>query len=291
MYEQLSEVISEFPEISLISTESLFVNSFKTGGRNKSASIVATNMVTGAIFLLAAQRGIPVRQYTPGAVKKYIAGFGDASKGSVEGALSNIIMANSIDVGSDHQSDAIAISWTAAMEIAQHGLEYILESGTKKSVSKKSKRPRIIKTKEFVFKGVKVDKSKKKPEHILHYLEGADKERLREIKELSISGRFKGASILVYDNSESDSVSIGYEVGKKHKANGEVIPETLWYCCEYVGIEEKSIQRYYGNLLRKLEKNTEFACVQGGRVVEVLSEINNGLITMMIGVEVEVVKK
>lgn len=110
LYDQLEALMNRYPQISVIGTESLFVNSFKTGGRNKSASIVATNMVTGALFLLSARKQTVIKQYTPGSVKKYITGAGDASKTSVEDSLANTIKLNAIEIKANHQSDAIAIA-------------------------------------------------------------------------------------------------------------------------------------------------------------------------------------
>lgn len=110
LYDGLEELVENHPGINIIGTESLFVNGFKSGGRNKSAAIVNTNMITGAIMLLGAKNDILIKQYTPGAVKKYITGVGDATKMSVEESLKAIIDKNKVEIIADHQSDAIAIA-------------------------------------------------------------------------------------------------------------------------------------------------------------------------------------
>ena len=71
---------------------------------------MTTNMITGVIMLLGAKHNKLVKQYTPGTVKKYITGAGDASKGTVEDNLAHIIKKSKVDIQADHQSDAIAIA-------------------------------------------------------------------------------------------------------------------------------------------------------------------------------------
>jgi len=115
LYEKITSLIheTEIP-ISIIGCEKLFFNPVqkKTGKpqRNKSASIVYTNMATGLLCLIAGQQGVPLKEFVPGTVKKYVAGHGRADKELVE---ESILQYLDYVPKTSHESDGIAIGITA----------------------------------------------------------------------------------------------------------------------------------------------------------------------------------
>lgn len=113
IYEFINELILSY-NVKVIGLEKLFFNAVqKNTGRNKSASILRTQMVSGAIYLLAGIHEIPISDYTPGTVKKYVAGHGRASKEDVMKHINEIAQRSGIELTSDHQADAVGISLTA----------------------------------------------------------------------------------------------------------------------------------------------------------------------------------
>ena len=125
IYDFLYDIIKQHPQIEIIGTENLFVNSSIGGKLSKSSSILETNLVTGVIYLLASQNNKLIRQYTPGTVKKYVTGDSKASKESVAENLKRICDESKVVITADHQSDAIGIAVTAAMELYCSGVEAI----------------------------------------------------------------------------------------------------------------------------------------------------------------------
>lgn len=286
LFNELDGIIKKHPEICIMGTEALFVNSFKSG-RNKSAAIVSTNMITGAILLLGARHNILVKQYTPGSVKKYITGAGDASKVSVEVAMDEVIQRNNIKIRADHQSDAIAIAWTSSMDVVENGLESLNAEALTPKPSKRSKRAKIVQTKEFLYHAYDVVKTNKRPEHIPYYLDKLGKNPLGIMEEQSITGRFKKGKIMITTQGESDqTVMVGVEVGKKCKAPTVVVSEGTWYCVELKNHDEKNINRAFCNLSRKLAKNSSYMAKPAGRIMEIISERVEGECSVQLYIEV-----
>lgn len=112
IYEFINELTGTY-NVNVIGMEKLFFNPVQAKGRNKSASIMQTNMATGLIFLLASQQGKPIFDYTPGTVKKQVAGHGHAPKELVEAHVKALADRSGILIKTEHQADAIAIALTA----------------------------------------------------------------------------------------------------------------------------------------------------------------------------------
>lgn len=115
IYSLLTELANTYnPKI--IGCEKLFFNprqrvpSDGKKGRNKSASIVMTNMVTGVVHLIAGQKQIMLRDFVPGTVKKYVAGNGRATKENVIAAVKYLLQREDVK---EHEADATAIGITA----------------------------------------------------------------------------------------------------------------------------------------------------------------------------------
>lgn len=87
--------------------------------RNKSASIMKTNMVTGVFYLLSAMVDKPIFEYPPTTVKKHIVGSGRATKTELIKVLDNIIKECGVNVKTDHESDSIGIAITTAKEYCE----------------------------------------------------------------------------------------------------------------------------------------------------------------------------
>ena len=80
--------------------------------RNKSASILKTNMVTGILYLISAELDKEIFEYPPTTVKKHIVGNGRSSKEELNKSLNTIIEDSGLEVKTDHQSDSIGIAIT-----------------------------------------------------------------------------------------------------------------------------------------------------------------------------------
>lgn len=112
IYEFINELLNTY-NVDVIGMEKLFFNPVQKMGRNKSADIMRTNMVTGLLFLVASQHQKLIWDYTPGTVKKYVAGHGQAPKELVEEHVKALAERSGITILTEHQADAIAISLTA----------------------------------------------------------------------------------------------------------------------------------------------------------------------------------
>lgn len=116
IYEFINELIGLY-NVKVIGLEKLFFNpavkTEKGKGRNKSAAIMRTQMVSGIIFLSASVHELPIADYTPGTVKKYVAGHGRASKDDVIKHITEIAERSGIKLKTNHEADAIGISLTA----------------------------------------------------------------------------------------------------------------------------------------------------------------------------------
>jgi crossover junction endodeoxyribonuclease RuvC len=116
IYHTINQLAKEY-NTSILGCERLFYNSEEKSEenkkrRNKSASIVYTNMVTGILYLIAGENNMIIQEFVPGTVKKYVAGKGNASKEEVADNLQKIL---GIDkkFKTNHEADAIAIGITA----------------------------------------------------------------------------------------------------------------------------------------------------------------------------------
>lgn len=118
IYNAIEDILDNYPnEINIAGCEKLFHNSPMASkgnfGRNKSASIMRTNMATGVVYLLTAQRGIPIYEYAPTTVKKRVAGNGRATKEDVIYAVTEISLNQGVSLKTEHEADSIAIGMTA----------------------------------------------------------------------------------------------------------------------------------------------------------------------------------
>lgn len=121
IYNFIKSIICDYPEISIAGCEKLFHNKpmnedngkknfFKQ--RNKSASIMKTNMASGVIYLLCGEYDIDIFDYAPTTVKKCLTGSGKANKEMIEEILEDFTASQGIELETNHQSDAIAIALT-----------------------------------------------------------------------------------------------------------------------------------------------------------------------------------
>lgn len=114
LHDRLYKIIHKY-EPSIIGCEKLFFNSkIKEGNRfrNKSASIVYTNMATGILYLIAGQKKVPLHEFAPTTIKKYVTGNGKAEKDQVKKTILNMFK-EPLTIKNSHESDAIAIGITA----------------------------------------------------------------------------------------------------------------------------------------------------------------------------------
>ena len=97
----------------IIACEKLLHNPKQSEGRNKSASIMTTNMVTGIVFLVAGELDLWIKDFVPGTVKKHVAGYGRATKEDLQKAIEDFCKEHGIEVKTNHETDAIGIALTA----------------------------------------------------------------------------------------------------------------------------------------------------------------------------------
>ncbi len=100
LFDQLNAIFTEYaPETSAI--EQTFVN--KDG-----AGTLKLGQARGAILLVPAQRGLPVAEYSPNAVKKVVVGVGHADKKQVEHMVR--MQLPGVEIAGADASDALAIA-------------------------------------------------------------------------------------------------------------------------------------------------------------------------------------
>ena len=111
----LFELVKEF-EPNRICCEKLFFSGPRKGGRNKSASIVSTNIASGLIMYVCGEMEIQFRDYSPLSVKNRITGSGKADKKQVREAVIKLypeLDGKELKHSSEHMIDAVAIATTS----------------------------------------------------------------------------------------------------------------------------------------------------------------------------------
>lgn len=116
IFNKLKDIIIK-NNIDMMSCERLFVNGDRQASgnkrRNKSVSIVRTNMSTGIIYLLSSMYGIEIKDFPPTTVKKQLTGNGRADKEEIIKVVEDLMTKQGLKVKTNHESDAIAIAITA----------------------------------------------------------------------------------------------------------------------------------------------------------------------------------
>lgn len=116
IFNKLKDIITN-NNIDVMSCERLFVNGDRQASgnkrRNKSVSIVRTNMSTGIIYLLSSMYQIEIKDFPPTTVKKQLTGNGRADKEEIIQVVEDLMTKQGLKVKTNHESDAIAIAITA----------------------------------------------------------------------------------------------------------------------------------------------------------------------------------
>ena len=97
--------------------ERLFFSPPAKNSRKKSASILNTNMITGAIWYISGKYNIPIVQFSPQTVKKTLCGNGRAEKEDVINYINNKYSVLCSSCKAEHICDAIAIGLTFVEKI------------------------------------------------------------------------------------------------------------------------------------------------------------------------------
>lgn len=147
IYNDIKNILNENSDISIVGCERLFFNKpMETKSdnkissiikRNKSASIMKTNLVTGILYLLSAEFDMPIKDFAPTTVKKHIAGSGKAKKEELESALNEFISQHGIKVKTNHESDSIGIGITTIKDYLE---KLVLEHRKQNKETKKTKK-------------------------------------------------------------------------------------------------------------------------------------------------------
>lgn len=116
IYDKLNIILNKY-DFDMVACERLFTTSGRDADgnkvRNKSVSIVRTNMSTGIIYLLASQHQLRINDFPPTTVKKQLTGNGKADKDEIIKVVEKLITKQGLTVKTNHESDAIAIGITA----------------------------------------------------------------------------------------------------------------------------------------------------------------------------------
>lgn len=100
-----------------IACEKLFFTPPKPGNRNKSSSIITTNMVSGIIQLLAGENNLIFQEFVPSTVKKTITGNGKATKDDMISTIPKILNIGEGKIKIEHEADALSIGYTLGMKV------------------------------------------------------------------------------------------------------------------------------------------------------------------------------
>lgn len=115
IYKKMEDLLNTY-DIDLMACERLFVNGERSANgnkrRNKSVSIVRTNMSTGIIYLLSSQFKVRMNDFPPTTVKKQLTGNGRADKEEIIKVVEDLMNKQGLKVKTNHESDAIAIGIT-----------------------------------------------------------------------------------------------------------------------------------------------------------------------------------
>ena len=103
------EMLVEQYKPDYIVHERLFFSPPGKNMRKKSASILNTNMITGAIWYIAGKHAVPVAQYSPQTVKKLLTGNGRAEKETIIKKIDNMFVIECLKSRKEHICDAVAI--------------------------------------------------------------------------------------------------------------------------------------------------------------------------------------
>ena len=153
IYSEL-EYIARLHKPELICLEKLFFSTPGKGSRKKSASIVPTNMVTGLIYFLSGVTRIPIKDFTPGTVKKLITGNGRAEKIEMETAIKKIF--GDLEIyNNEHIADSSCIAYTGAMIIIEELEDDLIEEEELKECKTEDKEDISLKEDKKNKKGVK----------------------------------------------------------------------------------------------------------------------------------------
>ena len=115
LYNDIKQLIIKYqPEA--VCCEKLFYTSPKAGNRNKSASIIYTNMITGVLASLCGEFEIELRQFVPSKVKKALCNNGKASKEDIESRIASLYRVETETTKYEHVCDSIAIAYTYFIE-------------------------------------------------------------------------------------------------------------------------------------------------------------------------------
>lgn len=144
IYKTITHLSKQY-NVNILGCEKLFFNpkqksATNAKGRNKSASIVYTNMASGVLYLIAGEQDLHIKEFVPGTVKKYVAGHGRASKEAVENAVISLVEDLDKKISTEHEGDSIAIGITAVRfkkELMEQGLEREEKPKKKKATTKK----------------------------------------------------------------------------------------------------------------------------------------------------------
>jgi crossover junction endodeoxyribonuclease RuvC len=147
---RLEDIILEY-EPEIICCEKLFYSSPSKGARNKSASIIYTNMITGVLACIAGKYNIELRMFVPSMIKKAICDDGTAKKDDVIAKINELYSIDTLKTKAEHVCDSIAIAYTCSKQNKEHPEirdEYLKTLNEKeKNKQKKHERMNILEDK------------------------------------------------------------------------------------------------------------------------------------------------
>lgn len=134
------------------------------GERNKSASIVNTNIASGLIMYVCGKTETEFKEYSPLSVKNRITGNGTADKDLVREGVLKLYpeMKDEEQYMTEHMIDAIAIATTSDIISKEEELEVLQESETKATEDKNGQKEKGLKRNNKLKTEIKVKNKKRK---------------------------------------------------------------------------------------------------------------------------------
>ena len=118
----------------ILGCEMLFFSPARRGGRNKSASMMYTSMVTGLLHYVSGKTKTPIKEFVPGTIKKLVTGYGRSTKEEMMDTVYEKLNFPKDTKQNEHVADAISIAYASCL--------YYLENKEEVEEERKSFRKR-----------------------------------------------------------------------------------------------------------------------------------------------------
>lgn len=195
--DSIKELIEKYKPV-IVGCERLFFSQPRKGGRNKSASIVYTNMATGLLYYACGVKKVPLIEFVPGTIKKLVSGKGNAGKDEMIDTISKKFKIDLTSFNGEHMADAVSIAMAAGLYYLKNQEElseitYCIEnnSNLEKMNTLQQKRPLSKKETEILEKMKIVKPLIDKPVDEIVSISGFNKRVVNNIIKNINNGKFE----------------------------------------------------------------------------------------------------